>query len=944
MADELKKTEQEIPVDEIDAMDPELRAVHDALAAEDSLLDTEASGKDGTSDGQTKVDLSALEATGRSAVEEQAAAGKSTMEVDGKTVTVSKGAARRFAMFDVDGDGLFSKTEVKAVQAQIKKNNQTVGLKDDSDGAFRDTDETGVRLDKFSDDVRKIAKKGDSYTHIQLGENGVDGEITVSTNDSDHNHYTGVLGDFDYDPKIWSVGYKTVYDSIGGESVSTELPILRYIGGKKNGNDIKIPNGVKSLDYTFEGNGSLESFPSIPNSVESMHATFKQCKNLSKPCSDFATGEVGAGFLWGNHWFNLFGWNKSTYKRVGLDGKTTLPDSVQDVSYCFEDCSSLQNAFTNTTSATKLENMDGYARNCGKLEQVLDVSEARMLPVSAQTDAYDGINTKMIKSIGGVAVKDVEADENGVLKFSDEYRGISMYANEGSIYASGKTETKPYSVDERDHLQYVRALQDYRANDRMYLADPSAVANATANMATTATFVDENGQVVHTTDPTKADEKSADAGSSSGGLLGGLFGGSGRGFLGGGAGEIVQRLGFGFLEYSLLKKVTKNPLVSLGITAGGQLLGVLPGTIGGVGKTLAVVGGLFGKDSAVGSMFGKIGGRLESVDNKLCGTSDKKSGPNVMTKEEAANMNVIKDASQALDAQNSMMSRQQLAKYNDNMAKRGEYSANYGTFQQMAEVQEGYGVFNNLRVAQEDSMSAFTVALLKKQQADGGELTDASKQELAVAAKQILQGWSTYGESAADGLRATYGGNPEEYAKGQAGLGKTMRACVVPNLELLQGLNNKYQFFTEQDIADVDSLSFQGLDGVTFSNYQPGMNYAPAEDPYVPKVDAKGKPKEGVFADYQPTIYDLDEFESKASKSHNREYRTENYVSTFDDGELFALARTAADFELGQDDISKKKPVAAKSTRDARVAQAEAVEAAVVQKPAEKSEKSATLT
>lgn len=894
------EAEQDLDLSGMDEMDPELLAVQEAMAVEDAQLGEMPLG---------------MEEDEISKAEEMAKEGKSTAEVDGESVSMSQGAARRFAMFDADGNGLFSKEEVEAIKDQIKKNNQTIGIKDNSNGEISlytpetaDTEEK-VRLDAFDENARKAAKKGEEYDSIQLGKDGVDGVITVSSSDNGKNHYEGVLGSFDYDPDQWAIGYKTVYDSIGGESVDTQIPILRYIGSESDGTNIQIPEGVKSLDYTFEGNENLKWMPDIPDGVESMHGTFKDCESLTNERTD----------AWWNptKWFggNATGWKDR-------DGNTVLPDTVKDLSYCFENCQKLQVGFEVTNAGTQLQNMDGYARGCKDLTTILDVSEAKLLPVSAQTDAYDGINTKMIKSIGTVAVEQTEQEEmtqeNGVLKFGENYCGISMYANEDGPYATGKTETNPYTADEREQLKYVKALQDYRANDRMYLADPSAVANATSNLATTATYTDENGQVVHTTDPTQADQAQT-GGDGKGGLLGGILGGD--------TGTLVQRLGFGFLEYGLIKKVVKNPLVALGVTAGGQALGILPGTIGGLGDTLKTVGGMFG--GGIGSMLKTLGEKLSGVGGGL------EAGEPAMTKEEAANMNMIKDASQAAEAQNSTMAQQSLAKLNDNMAKRGAYSAEYGSFQEAAEVQEGYGVFNNVRMASEDSMEAFSVALLEKQQADGGTLSAESKAELATAAKQILQGWSTYGENASDALRATYGGNPEEQAKGEAGLGKMMRAAVQPNLEILKGLNEQYQFLSEEDIAQLDTLQFKGLDGVTFSNYQAGFNYAPVDDPYVPKFDENGKAVEGVYEDYTPETYDLDSFMDKAVANHDRAYRTENYVSSFGDAAQVAQNEAAGGSgELGSQDISKPvdKPadkqadtVSAEQKRKERVAAAESL-------------------
>lgn len=891
---ETAANEQQTDISGMDAMDPDLLAVQQALEQEDSEL----SGSD------QDVELSVAETLAKD--------GKSTADVDGETVSMSQGAARRFSLFDENGDGLFSQDEVDAIRDQIKANNNVVGLKDDSDGAVRLTGEsefsdTEQRLDYIPDDVRyNSAIHATQDVSISLGQDGSDGVITICGSNSNYNHYEGVLGSFDYNPKDWAIGYKTVYDSIGGESVTTEIPILKYVGSESDGTNIKIPEGVKNLDYTFEGNDKLKWLPEIPDGVESMHCTFKNCSALTNERTDgfWQVWKFGSG--------GATGWKDRAWN-------VQLPDSVQDISYCFENCKQLEVGFETTSSGTQLQNMDGYARGCQNLTTILDVSEAKLLPVSAQTDAYDGINTKMIKSIGGVATEQTDENgivqENGVLKFGDSYCGISMYANEDSIYATGKTETNPYSVDEKEQLDYVKAIQDYRANDRMYLSDPTAVSNATAGMATTATYTDENGQVVHTSDPTKED--AVQSGSSTGlsGIMSSVFGGD--------TGQLVQRLGFGFAEYSVLKGIVKNPLVALGITAGGQAVGVLPGTIGEFGKTLTVVGGLFGKDSAIGGMITKLGEKLSDMQS----LSD---GKDVMTKEEASNMNMVTDASQAVEAQTNTLSVQALSKLNDNMANRGKSTAEYGTFQEAAEVQEGYGVFNNVRMASEDSMAAFCVALREKQQADGGTLSEESKQELSTAAKQILQGWSTYGESASDAIRATYGGNPDEQAKGEAGLGKMMRAAVQPDLEILQGLNNQYQFLTEEDIAQLDSLTFKGLDGVTFSNYQPGANYAPEEDPYLVTTDEDGKPLENVYADYTPETYDLDEFMEKSLSDHDRQYRTENYVTTLGDGAAQAKDVAFDGQELGNSDITKKtsnvsvEQDAAKKHAD-RVARAEAL-------------------
>lgn len=75
----------------------------------------------------------------------------------------------------------------------------------------------------------------------------------------------------------------------------------------------KIPDGVKVLDYTFEGKDNLQHFPrSIPESVVSMHAAFKGCSRMTVDTRFYETPRI------------------------------ELPDGVQDMSLAFKDCSNLQ--------------------------------------------------------------------------------------------------------------------------------------------------------------------------------------------------------------------------------------------------------------------------------------------------------------------------------------------------------------------------------------------------------------------------------------------------------------------------------------------------------------------------------------------------------------------------------------------------------------------------
>ena len=62
-------------------------------------------------------------------------------------------------------------------------------------------------------------------------------------------------------------------------------------GDQVYGGNITIPEGLKSLDYSFDGNKDLETVPKIPDSVETAHAAFKGCTKIERAAKNAKTGE-----------------------------------------------------------------------------------------------------------------------------------------------------------------------------------------------------------------------------------------------------------------------------------------------------------------------------------------------------------------------------------------------------------------------------------------------------------------------------------------------------------------------------------------------------------------------------------------------------------------------------------------------------------------------------
>lgn len=108
------------------------------------------------------------------------------------------------------------------------------------------------------------------------------------------------LGDFEFDSAYFNVGYKTVTLENGA---TEQVPILRYQeNGLENkattfdwkmfnmdlgtmnvpGSAIKIPDGVKRLDWTFEDCDTVENLPGFPDSIVSADHAFVGCRNLNE--------------------------------------------------------------------------------------------------------------------------------------------------------------------------------------------------------------------------------------------------------------------------------------------------------------------------------------------------------------------------------------------------------------------------------------------------------------------------------------------------------------------------------------------------------------------------------------------------------------------------------------------------------------------------------------
>ena len=183
------------------------------------------------------------------------------------------------------------------------------------------------------------------------------------------------LGEFDYDPTMYRIGYKEIPEKDGSVS---QLPVLQYIGPNlstttgivldntgESATSIDanwdmildaqtisknlVPEGCKILDYTYQsGNGThgfnIEYVPEIPEGVTSMNCTFKGCNSLkilplfeNDGFDDNWLQRVTDTTTAGN--YNLF----KNENRV-----VSLPSTLECASSAFKGCNGMGGAFVST--------------------------------------------------------------------------------------------------------------------------------------------------------------------------------------------------------------------------------------------------------------------------------------------------------------------------------------------------------------------------------------------------------------------------------------------------------------------------------------------------------------------------------------------------------------------------------------------------------------------
>lgn len=688
--------------------------------------------------------------------------------------------------------------ELKLAQEALKKRETTIGTKTLQTGDITYQDKDGKRLDAVSSGkTKEVAEFGGKIT-------GVSGDVVK---------YEGDLGTFEYNTKDWALATKTVKDDFSG--VTTTIPVLRYInednswkpGDQVYGGNIEIPEGLKSLDYSFENNKDLATIPRIPDSVESAHAAFKNCKNVARAARNakedehnggvdiagWAAGGGAAGFGIGSFFGGVgavpgyaigavagvvAGGAKGIHDACTSDGKGgtwDMPDNLKDASEMFSGCENLTEAYDaagkNLINArgmyagTKNLGTDEVANKFGSVA-ITDFNSDSKLSKESVQGSYSGTNVELTDELKGNYSKDWNED-------------------------TGTLNKKDISQDEKQEVEQLN--QTLKEHDAVFGEENTDMTAQTDGLASHGTVKTEHGSQ-STTDIHAENAESA-----------GLEGSN-----------LLDRGLVSLGEFWILKKVTGNMLVAGAATFGLQAVGILPKSMKPV---LNAVTGFVGKDSAIGKALSGIVSKLpdekkddSSVSDKLSNSveslQDKKekdaSDKTNSTVDERvkADMNTVstiasKNASGTVDISRQMASNGVAVAKDGVLLTAGNKSTNDQEFESVR------GMSMTMAAGLESKATSMA--------GESGKLSKEDKKALAMQCMNIMNGMNAYHDGAMSQIHAQYGTNNQKAVQAENGLSKVMYASTTPFVDAVKDMDAQYGFLSKEDKVKLSSMEMAGV-------------------------------------------------------------------------------------------------------------------------------------
>lgn len=726
-------------------------------------------------------------------------------------------------------------------------------------------------------------------------------------------HYEGVLGSFDYDANEFNLGYWET--EVNGNKIS--VPVLHYVNdgatvngfnktydGFLDGEHITIPEGIKSMDYMFADTG-IRTMPEIPDSVESAHCAFMDCKELYDGC-------------------------KSAKNDSGIyAGKLTSKSNLKDTSWMFAGCDNMRNYFSSISKSTvdgrymyaecKSLGWDGETINeNGEMENSFvmpDLNNLRHADAFWLQNMFDGCDDAVIKKIAEYLNVNPEDLKNGKGLASEWTDSDGVHHNRYDKLIDGSYNAA-LEQDISMETERGKILQLIDKNGKGL----TGVASDTAGLASMGAQITRSGTLSDDSVWAKFRQSDFEATFESGNEFGEILN------------RAIPAVGTYAISKSLLNKMTNGEHKGIA-TMGAVALAAVPQIVG-VGNTLTPMldwtANAVGKDNRVGRF--------------LTGLSDKLKG-NVTYQTAVSELNVDETFETVQDsavnyAENQVARLMTATGENDtivaleydvsaDMKKNGELLAKDANLLFIACEPE-----ENLKSTVTDSVMQTSLSALQGKMdlaiQDAGsdsEKLESLRETYSGYYMTLLYNLDAYDNAAKQKLDSVYATDPELKAQATNGLEKVMRCAAHPLYAQMQELQEHWQntygepFFTDKQLNDeTQSTKTMPITGLgTFNEFDPAKNYADQSDTYVEKLQvyqealtnalataASQEEIDAAYASYYETAYGwaLDEAEAHGVILDKRGAQTTSEKNSF--VTQLALLEAAKTTKLAQDGASSE--------------------------------------
>ena len=458
----------------------------------------------------------------------------------------------------IDVDKLDELINMTAVQREMTTGMKTM-LRTDIIGR----DENGNRFDTLAWPDKKEDYPPESVELKDI--NGkVTGTISASTgkgHDTDKNwaHYSGELGEFDYDTRYFEICQRDVDMNDPSKGYITFLHATEKSGGYDDATKyITYQDGEKGLqiaDYLFADSDNVTTAGTLPDSIISAHGMYANCKKLESITADQDSKDsflfINAGEVYNKFPPNLEDASGMFYKcqNIAWDGfNEKMPESVVDARSMFNGCAKLENCPDFSNCEYLSPNLMAGIYNDTQLVTVEQVEDPETGEMQNEVKLKDSAENSMPKYWQDAKTKNALMESKG-------FEGVNFEHIQGNR-------------DKMGDALVLSATSDYA--QAVYAEIQNSVAAGTHGLADAGVYTDEKGNTysgVTELNNIKDEEK---------GWLDGFFDKMGLNISGvGGIGShLVGAVG----DYAMLRLVTGSKVVGIAGALGLQAVGATQGS------------------------------------------------------------------------------------------------------------------------------------------------------------------------------------------------------------------------------------------------------------------------------------------------------------------------------------------------------------------------------